>query len=365
MQVGSDLPDGMADVNTKTSDTRVKTGDPAQIFPLDGNPVPPGLVASHLMTPDGVRLRCAVIRTSIMPCKGTIIALHGRNECIEKYFETAADLNAMGFDVLTFDWRGQGGSQRLIKDPMRGHVRRFTDYLVDLDAVFQDLALPDCRGPFFIVAHSTGALIALLAAPDMLNRVERMVLLAPFLGMKGQRLSTGAAGRLAAFLRFFGLGRIYMAGGPRPREIRPFDGNLLTSDPKRYGRNAALYQKHPHLALGGPTASWVAGSVAAMRAIARRGRSPAPRQRMPILMLAAGNDRIVENAAIDEAARDLGGVTVLRIEGARHEILQEKDRFRSQALAAIAAYLPGSQGHELRAEREARNAEAVKRQKAG
>ena len=50
----------------------------------------------------------------------------------------------------------------------------------DLDQFFEEIVLPDCRGPYYILAHSTGSLIALLAAPSMVNRVRRMVLVAPF-----------------------------------------------------------------------------------------------------------------------------------------------------------------------------------------
>jgi lysophospholipase len=89
-------------------------------------------VSGHFSTRDGRRLRYAIfksahLRASHAP-RGTIVLLHGRNEYIEKYFETIADLTAMGFWVATFDWRGQGASERLMKKRQRGFVRRFTDY---------------------------------------------------------------------------------------------------------------------------------------------------------------------------------------------------------------------------------------------
>ena len=53
----------------------------------------------------------------------------------------------------------------------------------DLDQFFEEVVLPDCRGPFYVLAHSTGSLVALLAAPAMVNRVRRMVLVAPLLAL--------------------------------------------------------------------------------------------------------------------------------------------------------------------------------------
>ena len=59
------------------------------------------------------------------PLKGTVVVLPGRNECIEKYFETVRDLSDRGFATAVLDWRGQGGSDRLIRDAQRGHVKSF------------------------------------------------------------------------------------------------------------------------------------------------------------------------------------------------------------------------------------------------
>ena len=39
-------------------------------------------------------------------------------------------------------------------------------------------------------------------------------------------------------------------------DLRPFAGNILTSDPVRYARNAAILEAEPALGLGGPTVTW-------------------------------------------------------------------------------------------------------------
>ena len=93
-----------------------------------------------------------------------MILLTGRNECIEKYFETIRDLGARGFDGATMDWRGQGGSDRLLATAMRGYVRQLRRLCrATSTCSSSEVVLPDCRGPYYVLAHSTGALIALLA----------------------------------------------------------------------------------------------------------------------------------------------------------------------------------------------------------
>jgi lysophospholipase len=302
------------------------------------NPLPDQATAGIFRAHDGKQIRYARFGAMARPLKGTVIVLSGRNECIEKYFETIRDLQARGFAVATFDWRGQGRSDRLIRDGMRGHVDSFDSYVRDLEQFFDEIVLPDCRGPFYILAHSLGALIALLAAPAMANRVRRMALVAPFLELKKLPLSMRWIRRLTAILSWIGLGNIYVGGGPR--QPRPFAGNVLTSDPHRYARTTKLYQQFPRLALGGPTAAWMHAACVA----AEKVRDPEfmARIHIPSLFIAAGADAVVSTRAIEDYAIRLRSGAVLTIDGARHEILQEADIFREQALAAFDAFVPGA-----------------------
>jgi lysophospholipase len=311
---------------------------PAELRSFDMNPAPPGMKARYLFTRDGRRIRFALARTATQPFKGTIIILTGRNECIEKYHETSADLMQNGFDVLTFDWRGQGESAALLGDPHKGHVHRYTDYRYDVEAVFTHVALPDCRAPFFVLAHSMGGLVALDAAPILKGKVERMVLLTPFFGIMRQPLSTRGAGALARLLTLCGLGSLYLGGGPR--KAAPFHENKVTSDPERYARNIGLYEAHPQLGRGAPTARWVAEAVSTMRRL--RDRAERPEYRIPCLILIAGKDRVVPRDAIEDMARNLPAAHSRVIEGAEHELLQERDYIREQALVAITSFLPGT-----------------------
>ena len=82
--------------------------------------------------------------------------LQGRAEFIEKYFETVRDLRARGFAVATFDWRGQGLSDRALADRHKGYVRNFSEYATDLEAFMEQVVLPDCPPPIFALGHSMG-----------------------------------------------------------------------------------------------------------------------------------------------------------------------------------------------------------------
>ena len=64
--------------------------------------------------------------------------------------------------------------------------------------------------------------------------------------------------------------------------------------------------------------------------------------RQPILIVAAGRDELVSTPAIGQFAVRLRAGSHLVIAGARHELLMEQDRFRSQFWAAFDAFVPGS-----------------------
>src|SRR5258707_12652544 len=98
---------------------------------ISANPVPEEGVTGPLKTRDGVSLRFA--RWAPPPGrKGTVCLFQGRAEFIEKYFETVRDLRARGFAVATLDWRGQGLSERKLKNSRKGYVRNFDQYELDL-----------------------------------------------------------------------------------------------------------------------------------------------------------------------------------------------------------------------------------------
>jgi len=132
---------------------------------VESNPAPEGLKGGWFTTPDKIRLRYASFPKTAGALKGTICLVQGRTEYIEKYFETIADFQKRGFNVATFDWRGQGGSDRLISNRRLGHVRRFDDYWTDLQAFHSSILLPDCPAPYYLVGHSMGGLVSLFAGP--------------------------------------------------------------------------------------------------------------------------------------------------------------------------------------------------------
>ena len=306
---------------------------------IPANPVPDGAVAGTIKTPDGVELRLA--RFDPPPGrKGTLCLFHGRAEFIEKYFEVVQDVRARGFAVATLDWRGQGLSQRALRDRRKGHVHDFTEYEIDLETFMREIVLPDCPPPFYALAHSMGANVLMRAAYRNRRWFDRVVLSAPMLDLN--LVGMPRLARLTSrVMRLMGMGASYIPGGGATAiASKPFAGNPLTSDPVRYARTGAIIEAEPKLGLGSPTIAWINAAFQAMSDFA----DPVvpSRIRQPLLFIGAGHDVIVSTKAIEQFAIRLRAGAHLIVPGARHEILMEQDRFRAQFWAAFDAFVPGS-----------------------
>jgi lysophospholipase len=327
------------------------------------NPIPPGASLYELTTSDGASLRMARFTPQRSP-RGTIALFQGRAEFIEKYFETIADLLGRGFEVVTLDWRGQGGSQRELDNPRKGHVDDFALYQRDLDALLLKMTLLGCPRPWFALAHSMGGAILFERAHDGDAHFARLVVTAPMIDLYGLRFPFFS--RLVANgLDMLGFGAMFVPGGgeavlslggdeadlisgPSKSSVFcvTFEGNKLTSDPNRFARNAGVLAKEPNLGIGDPTIGWV---DAAFRQMSRFVDPDYPRRwKTPTLLISCGRDQIVSTPAIERFAQRLDIATLVNVPGARHEAMMERDELRNLFWAAFDAVVPGHFGTEDR-----------------
>jgi lysophospholipase len=271
--------------------------------------------------------------------KGTVCLLQGRGDFIERYFETMDDLRQRGFAVATFDWRGQGGSQRGSRNPWKNHVRRFADYEDDLASFISKILMPDCPPPYYALAHSMGGCILTVA----LRRhawFNKAVLTAPMFDIKTAPWPRWLARSLVPLFSMIGMGRIFVPGERRrPMGLKDFPGNNLTSDLGRFTRDVHTIEIAPELGVGAPTVRWVNAAFKAMDEV----MSPPKNSfvRVPMLIVAADKELVTSNEACHAlAAREPSVVTVV-VDYSRHEILMERDEVREQFWAAFEAFIEG------------------------
>ena len=305
---------------------------------LPSNPAPEGLRAGWFTTPDKVRLRYATFPKTAGAPKGTVCLVQGRTEYIEKYFETVTDFQKRGFAVATFDWRGQGGSDRLISNRRLGFVRSFNDYWVDLQAFHANILLPDCPAPYYLVGHSMGGLVSLIAATRDRMMFDRVFLSAPMVGLGGQPFSFGTMAAIADTVSVLGLGRVPVGRGADevPTE-QGFPSNPLTSDLRRYMITVDTWRERPDLIVAKPTFRWAGAAMHAM-ADAQTDAFPAA-IRVPVFMLAAARDEVVSTSHTEQLGLRMRTGRHVVIPAAKHELFMETDAIRAQVFAAFDAFI--------------------------
>ncbi len=313
----------------------------AELTGITRNPVPNGAVVGCFELRDGLPLRYARWDTTAERRIGTVCLFQGRREFIEKYFETITDLRRRGFAVAAMDWRGQGGSARLLKNPLKSHAESFAHFDDDVRRFMGDIVLPDCPPPYYCLAHSLGAHLVLRLAQTRACWWDRMVLASPMIQFAGNEVSNRLASVAAEVCTLAGAGDLFIPKGKTgPLEEMPFPNNPLTSDRLRFERAQEMLRAAPHLAVGAPTIGWIAAACASISQI--NAREFTESVKAPILIVAAGNDAMVSTAAVERFASRLKNCALIVIAGAKHEILQERDQFREQFWAAFDAFVPGS-----------------------
>ncbi len=260
----------------------------------------------------------------------------GRTEFCEKYGPVAGVLTAAGLGVLAIDWRGQGLSDRLHRDPALGHVTRFSDYQRDVAAMTAHAAALDLPRPWTLLAHSMGGAIGLAALHDGLD-VPRAAFSAPMWGIGMAARLRPIAWAVSWAARRSGNGGRYAPGrGPVNAEVLRFETNPLTTDPGWHDWMTRQVEAHPELSLGGPSLQWLIEALAETR---RLRALPPPA--VPALIGVGTQETIVDVPEIAALARTWPGARLQTYEGARHEIMMETPAIRDAFLAEVIGFLAG------------------------
>jgi len=281
-----------------------------------------------MTTDDNYSIRYGVWLCEKLPKRGTVILLTGRTEFMEKYAETISELNRRGFDVYSFDWRGQGLSTRMLANRHKGYVDTYQDYIDDLTMFIDKIVRPQAVSPLVVLAHSMGGHIALRYLHDHPGVIERAVLVSPMIDIFTLSFSRWFVRTLVYIADKAGWNQAYVIGsGDYSPDARKFDGNRLTSDPQRFWDEKKAIEENPALALGGVTYGWLSATFKSIDILTEPGF--AEEITTPILMVSAGSDKVVSIEAQETICSLLKQCRLTTIPGARHEILIETDSIRS------------------------------------
>ncbi len=269
----------------------------------------------------------------------TVVFLTGRRQTHVQFDWLFGALVSAGWQVFSYDHRGQGHSGRVLDNARLGHVDRFEDYVDDLGAVLKEEVLKEAAqvdGPLVLFGHSMGALVASLGCGR--EEISGFVGTSPMFGL---RFSLGPLPLCGALVHLAkGLGHLtperaqtYVSDRDYDAQADLFRGgnNDYTTDPEGFAqRKAAL--EDPRVRLGGPTYGWLREALRGMDMAQSRAKTFA----VPSLLFVAQDDTVVANRDIGRWAarvrRNLQApVRVVRVPG-RHELLYQGPGARAKIL---------------------------------
>ncbi|MDJ0992251.1 MAG: alpha/beta hydrolase [Dinoroseobacter sp.] len=287
-------------------------------------------------TSDGLRLRVGFFETG---SRGSVLVFPGRTEAVEKYGRLASRFAAMGYSSVAIDWRGQGFADRMLDDPMIGHVQHFHDYQQDVEAVVAAVRAARLPEPYFLLAHSMGGAIGLRALLRGLD-VRAAVFSGPMWGINLPVWAKPVAGLIGSGARLMGLHERYAPStGSDPYILTtPFEDNLLTRTKEGLDYMARQVRHEPQLALAGPSIGWVHAAHNETRDLARHA-SPD----IPCLTMMGENERIVSKPAIYDRVTAWRGAELITVPGGEHEVLMEGPETLEPLLARIEDFFDGHQ----------------------
>ena len=259
--------------------------------------------------PDGARLALRRVEPATPP-RALVLLLHGFGDHSGRYAHVAEWLAARGCAVWALDQRGHGRSPG-----PRGHITRFAQYLADVGAL-RRRAAAEVAAPQVLLGHSFGGLVALRYLETAPQGLAGTVVTSPFIAVARRPPAWKLAVAKALAGPLPGLG---MSTG--------LETAHLSTDPAvgQAARSDSLY--HSRMT----PAAWREIQAAQAAVVAERDRITGP-----LLILLAGDDRIVSRPAAEALARTLPAETIV-YDGMFHEILNERDRAR--VLTDLGAWL--------------------------
>jgi lysophospholipase len=293
---------------------------------------PGGTCAGWVRADDGLRLRLS--HSPVPGALGSVLIFPGRSEYVEKYGFVANELAARGYASMTIDWRGQGLSDRLLDDPMPGHVALFSDYQRDVRAMVAAAEALDLPRPWHLLGHSMGGCIGLRALLNGLD-VTSCSFTGPMWGIRISEVLRPVAWSLSWGSRWLGLGHRHPPSTQAACYVlsEPFETNKLTNDADMYRMMIEQITRHPALALGGPTMVWLHEALRECRDLAR-WPSPA----LPCLTVAGTDEDIVDLGRMTNRMARWPGGHLEWVAGGQHEVLMDTPATRTRILDMLAAF---------------------------
>jgi len=265
--------------------------------------------------------------------RGAVVIVEGRSEPIEKYAELIFDLAKKGYSVYIMDHRGQGVSGRMVTNPQVGYVKNFADYVADFSYFMDHVVNAVHHTKRYLLAHSMGGAVAALYLKEHPGSFNAVALSSPMFRLDTHPYSENVAYLIASLNSWIGAGKHYALTQHDWNDHLKFtdSGNHFTLSEVRFDKIMEDFRDRPELTLGGASNQWIKAALDATHQVLK----DAHQLRFPILLLQAGQDRVVNVSGQEDFCRAAMSCDKVVFPEAFHETLMERDFIRDVSLARI------------------------------
>lgn len=259
----------------------------------------------------------------------TVVLLQGRASFMEKYQEMIEVLCLRGNNVWALDWRGQGLSSRMLPNHHKLHIDSYDTYLQDFHQLMIEYVKPTQQKYLILLGQSMGGHLGLRYLSEYQNIFDGAILVAPMIDVKTGAYPKLLTRLLAQCACFIGCHDAYILGQGNYNPIHEhFEGNYLTHDRQRYFAHRDIQLKNPGLVLGGGTYGWLQATFKSIQML--HDSNYLKQIRVPLLLIAAGQEELIDNSSLDRIVENLQNCKVKNYEQARHQIFMETDEILEQ-----------------------------------
>ncbi len=268
-----------------------------------------------------------------------MIICPGRASFIEKNERLAQYFSSLGFKVIVIDWRGHGGSDRLVENRQKVHIDDYKAYLEDLHKTIETYHVKGQK--IYLLGSSMGGHIVLRFLQEPLSTqypIHAALLLSPMFGIKTNPFPQLIARGLAWSAFKLGYQDRYCFGyGDFDPSRDTFERNRNTHDQENFERQKKITQNHPDFITAGPTYGWLYATFQSLDLL----NDPKRLQSIsvPIFIATAGEDQSVDKTYDSTVATNLKHSTHRVYDGAWHNIFNETENIRQKLLQDIELFL--------------------------
>ncbi len=250
--------------------------------------------------------------------KAAIVIVHGFCEFFGKYHEVACNMYQEGYNFFFMEQRGHGQSGRTVSKDYLVHVDDFGEYVADLKLFLDQIVLPMTGNERLILfCHSMGGAVGTLFLEQYRDYFQAAVLSSPMLKMKYGELKDWQVRALSRTASTFRWEHRALPGVEPFDPERPDFENSSAASRARYDYQFRLRAEGgTAYTMNGGTYGWAqAGMRATEELLHKIGII-----QIPVLILQAGQDDMVDNHGQDVALRKLRHAELRRFPESKHEI---------------------------------------------